>query len=88
MKNPVAEDLIGDVALDRLGQHVGRSPQEVNVLGAEAAGIAGVNVEHAEGVLLAVDHHRKAAGKSENTQHRGHRKALLDRPVCDDHMQA
>ncbi len=88
VQDPVAQRLIGAVALDRVGQDVGDSLHEVDVLRGEAVGLRRVDVEHAEGMVLAVDHHREAAADAEHTQRRRHREAVLGGPVVDDHVQA
>ena len=79
VQDAVAQGLVGGVALDRVGEHVGGGLHEGDVLGAEAVGLGRVDVEHAEGVVLAVDHHRQAAGGAEDAQHRRHREAALAR---------
>ena len=87
VQNPVAQRLIRSVALDRVGEHVGRSLDEVHVLRGEAVGLGGVDVEHAEGLLRAVDQHGEAAAHAHHSQRRRHREAPLGRPVVDDHVQ-
>ena len=79
---------VGGVALDRVGEDVGRGLDEVDVLRGEAARLGRVDVEHAEGLVLALDHDREAAAHPEHAQRRRHREALLGRPVVDDHVQA
>ena len=88
VQDAVAQGLVGDVALDRVGEHVGRGLDEVNVLGREAIRFGGVDVEHAEGLLLAIDHDREAAAHVHHPQRRRHREAPLRGPVVDDHVQA
>ena len=63
VQDAVAQRLVGGVALDRVGEHVGGGLHEVHVLGREAVGLGRVDVEHAEGLVLAVDHHREAAAQ-------------------------
>ena len=75
-------------ALDRVGEDVRRGLDEVDVLRGEAARLGRVDVEHAEGPVLALDHDREAAADAEHPQRRGHRVAALGRPVVDDHVQA
>ena len=88
VQDAVAQRLVGGVALDRVGEDVGRGLDEVHVLRREAVGLGRVDVEHAEGLLLAVDQHREAAAHAEHPQRRRHREAALARPVVDDHVQA
>ena len=88
VQDPVAQSLVGAVALQGVGQHVRRGLDEVDVLRGEVAGLGGVDVEHAEGALLAGDRHREAAAHAEYPQRRRHREAALARPVVDDHVQA
>ena len=80
----MAQRLVGGVALDRVGEDVGGGLDEGDVLGAEPARLGRVDVEHAEGVVLAVDRHREAAGGAEDAEDGRHREALLGRPVGDD----
>ena len=84
----MAQRLVGGVALEGVGEDVGGGLQEGDVLGREAVRLGGVDVEHAEGPVLAVDHHRQAAGGAEGAQDRRHREALLARPVGDDRRGA
>ena len=88
VEDPVPQRLIGDVALDRVGEHVRRRLDEVDVLGREAARLGRVDVEHPERLLLPFDHHGEAAADAEHPQRRRHRVALLAGPVVDDHVQA
>ena len=88
VQDAVAQRLVGGVALDRVGEHVGRGLHEVDVLRGEAARLGGVDVEHAEGPLLAVDRHGEAAAHAQHPQRRRHREASLAGPVVDDHVQA
>ena len=88
MQHSVAQGLVGDVALDRLGQHVRRRLQEMDVLRSEVAGVCRVDIEHAKGVLLSVDHHGETAAKTKHPQHWRHREPPLFGPVADDHVQA
>ena len=52
VEDAVAQRLVGGVALDRVGEHVGRGLHEVDVLRREAAGLGGVDVEHPERAAL------------------------------------
>ncbi len=88
VQDPVTQRLVGDVALDRVGQHVRRGLHEVDVLRGEAAGVGRVDVEHPERVVFAVDHHGEAAADPQHPQHRRHREPLLGGPVGDDHVQS
>ena len=88
VEDAVAQRLVGGVALEGVGEDVGAGLQEGDVLGGEAVRFGGVDVEHAEGAVLAVDHHREAAGGAEGAQHRRHREALLAGPVGDDRRGA
>ena len=87
VEDAVAQRLVGAVALERVGEHVGRGLGEVDVLRGEAAGLGRVQVEHAVGALLAGDRHGEAAAHAEHPQRRRHRVAALARPVVDDHVQ-
>ena len=88
VQDAVAQGLVGAVALDRVGEHVRRGLDEVDVLRGEVVGFGGVDVEHAEGALLAGDRHGEAAAHADHPQRRRHREAPLARPVVDDHVQA
>ena len=87
VQDAVAQGLVGGVALDRVGQHVGGGLDEGDVLGTEAVRLGGVDVEHPERVILAVDHHRQAARGADHPQHRRHREAALARPIGDDRVR-
>ena len=70
MQDAVAQRLVGGVALDRVGEDVGRRLHEVDVLRGEAVRLGRVDVEHAERVLLAVDDDGEAAAEAEHPQRR------------------
>src|ERR1044071_1943157 len=63
----------GRRARNRGGKRAGRGLDEVDVLGGEAVGLGGVDVEHPEGLLLAVNQHREAAAHAQDAQRRRHR---------------
>ena len=84
VEDAVAERAVGGVALEGVGEDVGGGFEEGDVLGAEAARFGGVDVEDAEGAVLAVDHHRQRAGGAERADRGRHREAGLLVPVGDD----
>ncbi len=88
VQDAVAQRLVGGMALDRVGEDVGGRLDEGDVLGAEAVRLGRVQVEHPERMVLAVDHHRQAAGGGDDAQHRRHREAGLGVPVGDDRVGA
>jgi hypothetical protein len=88
VQHPVPERLVGEMALDGVGEDVGGGLHEVDVLRGEPTGAGRVDVEHAERHRLALDHDRKTAANAEHPQSRWHRVALLGRPVVDDHVQS
>ncbi len=65
VQDAVAQRLVGGVALDRVGEDVGSGLHERHVLGGEAMRLGGVDVEDAEGAVLAVDDDGEAAGGAE-----------------------
>ena len=70
VEDAVAQRLVGGVALDRVGEDVRRGLDEVDVLRGEAARLGRVDVEDAEGPVLALDHDREAAADAEHPQRR------------------
>ncbi len=88
VEDAVAQRAVGGVALEGVGEDVGGGFEEGHVLGAEAARLARVDVEHAEGPVLAVDHHRQRGGGAEGADGGRHREAIVARPVGDDHRDA
>ncbi len=88
VEDPVAKLVVGEAALDRVGEDVGGGLDEVDVLGGEVVGLGRVHVEDPEGILVAVDDHREAGADPEHPQRRRHREAALGLPVVDDHMKS
>ena len=88
VEDAVPQGPVGRVALDRVGEDVGRGLGEVDVLRGEPIRLQRVDVEDAERALAAVDRDREAAAHPHHPQRRRHREAPLGLPVVDDHVQA
>ena len=89
VQDPVAQRLVGGVALDRVGEHVGRGLHEVDVLRGEAAAArwSGRRARRRAGPCRRSPPRGCCATPSTRSAG-GIEKRALARPVVDDHVQA